>query len=150
MPNKTNHKSAPVKTKDKPLSNKHKAFVLEYCSNGYNATKAYRTVYKGCSDKTAEVNGCVLLRNTKIKQAIDGFVAETKDKAGWTIELAQQKLIHAHNTAEALNQPAVMVSSIVSINRMFGLDRDSGTGQQPLQINVSTEPKPALKLADTA
>ena len=59
----------PAKTDEpdytKPLENaKHERFCQEYVKQ-LNATDSYQTAYPKSSRKTAEVNGCVLLRNTK-------------------------------------------------------------------------------------
>lgn len=45
-------------------------FIDEYLQNGFNATKAYRKVYK-CSKKTAESASYRLLDNVGIKKEID-------------------------------------------------------------------------------
>lgn len=50
------------------LSDKHKAFVVEYMKK-FNATQAYMNVY-GADYNTAMVNGSKLLRNTKVQAAI--------------------------------------------------------------------------------
>lgn len=51
------------------LSDKHKAFVIEYMKK-FNATQAYMNVY-GADYNTAMVNGSKLLRNTKVQAAIN-------------------------------------------------------------------------------
>lgn len=51
------------------LTDKQRLFCVIY-SKCMNATKSYLKVY-GCSYETAMVNGCNLLRNTKIKKQID-------------------------------------------------------------------------------
>jgi phage terminase small subunit len=54
---------------------KHKEFVLEYIEMR-NATKAYQKVYKTKNYSAAMVDGCKLVRNGKIKAAIDEKFAE--------------------------------------------------------------------------
>ena len=51
------------------LTDKQRLFCVIY-AKCMNATKSYLKVY-GCSYETAMVNGCNLLRNTKIKKQID-------------------------------------------------------------------------------
>lgn len=51
------------------LTDKQRLFCVIY-AKCMNATKSYLKVY-GCSYETAMVNGCNLLRNTKIKEQID-------------------------------------------------------------------------------
>lgn len=54
---------------DKPLNKKQILFCEEYIKT-LNATKSYLTVY-GCTQKTAEVNGCRLLSNARIQNYIE-------------------------------------------------------------------------------
>lgn len=57
------------------LNNKHKEFVIEYTEGEFkfNATKSYMAVY-GCGRGAAGTNGHKLLRNAKIKAAIDDIL----------------------------------------------------------------------------
>lgn len=81
-PNKNSSKKSNVKTKKKviadevkevlentELNEKHRLFAVIY-SKRFNATKAYQQVYH-CTYESAMVNGCLLLRNTKVKALID-------------------------------------------------------------------------------
>lgn len=52
------------------MTPKQEAFVNEYLSNGGNGAAAYRTAY-GVEGPTAEVNASKLLRDAKVKAAID-------------------------------------------------------------------------------
>ena len=54
---------------EKPLNKKQILFCEEYIKT-LNATKSYLAVY-GCTQRTAEVNGCKLLSNTRIKNYIE-------------------------------------------------------------------------------
>jgi hypothetical protein len=53
-------------------------FALEYLANGYNATAAYRSVHPKCSQRTAEVNGCRLLRKAEVQT----FIEREQDERG--------------------------------------------------------------------
>ncbi|MDU5776290.1 MAG: terminase small subunit, partial [Clostridium perfringens] len=55
------------------LNDKHRLFAVIY-SKRFNATKAYQQVYH-CTYESAMVNGCLLLRNTKVKALIDELTA---------------------------------------------------------------------------
>ncbi len=50
------------------VKDKHKAFVLKYINNGFNATKAAEDI--GYSKKSAAETGCEILRNSKVKEEI--------------------------------------------------------------------------------
>lgn len=55
------------------LNEKHRLFAVIY-SKRFNATKAYQQVYH-CTYESAMVNGCLLLRNAKVKALIDELTA---------------------------------------------------------------------------
>lgn len=55
------------------LNEKHRLFAVIY-SKRFNATKAYQQVYH-CTYESAMVNGCLLLRNAKVKSLIDELTA---------------------------------------------------------------------------
>lgn len=58
------------------LTEKQKRFADEYLID-LNATRAYKAVYKNVKkDETASVNGCKLLRNTKVKAYLDERLAQ--------------------------------------------------------------------------
>jgi phage terminase small subunit len=56
---------------------KHKLFVSHYVGDClFNATKAYLQVYPYVKYNSASVKGCELLRNVKVKAAVDEICAE--------------------------------------------------------------------------
>lgn len=65
---------------DDNLTDKQAVFVTEYLRNGFNATKAARDA--GYAENSAHVEGCNLLRNPKVAEAIkarldtEGITAE--------------------------------------------------------------------------
>jgi phage terminase small subunit len=65
------------------LSDRHKVFVDTYVSNRWNATAAARAA----GLKHPEVQGCRLLRNVKVRAAIDERLAEYKLTANETLAL---------------------------------------------------------------
>ena len=62
----------------KELNEKQKLFCLEYLKD-FNATRAYREVY-WVSQKTAEVNWCKLLGNTKVVNYLASKVEKKTEK----------------------------------------------------------------------
>jgi len=60
---------------DKPLSDKRQHFVREYCSNGHNASKAYKTAYPGCKNGY-DAHGARLVGKDSIRQAIIEYEAK--------------------------------------------------------------------------
>ena len=55
----------------KKLNRRHKLFVKEYLTNGFNASRAYEKVFK-CSYDVANTNGPALLKEPKI----DSYISE--------------------------------------------------------------------------
>lgn len=64
--------------KNEELTEKQRKFCVVY-SRCLNATKAYQKVYE-CGYESAMVNGCILLRNHKIREQIDKLNAVQFDK----------------------------------------------------------------------
>ena len=59
----------------------HQRFVLEYLSNGFNATQAYQTTYPEATYATARVEGSKLLAKPNIQDQITTFLEENSMKA---------------------------------------------------------------------
>lgn len=94
------------------LSLKHQEFVKEYIIQHGNAKRAYMAVYTTAKETTAEVNSCTLLRNTKIKQAIE---AEYK------------KIWKEKDTEIEQSKTYQMIHSIGNSNIADVVDLESGT-----------------------
>lgn len=61
-------------------TNREEMFALEYLANGYNATAAYRSLHPKCTQRTAEVNGCRLLRKAEVRAFIEHEQSERKKR----------------------------------------------------------------------
>ena len=56
----------------KGLTDKQRRFIAEYCTNGYNATRAAKSAGCNCKDEGSfAVSGVSLLRNSNVRAAID-------------------------------------------------------------------------------
>lgn len=53
------------------LTPTEQAFINEYLKNSFNGTKAYRVIRPAVKETTASVNACRLLRNARVKRALD-------------------------------------------------------------------------------
>ena len=62
------------------LNKKQMAFLDELFINGFNATQAYLSVYKGVSEDTAKANGSKLLANANVKEEYERRQAENRIK----------------------------------------------------------------------
>lgn len=105
-----------------PLTNKQIAFCREYVKDSNGKQAAIRAGY---SVKTAEVIASQVLRLVKVKQEIGRIVSELAQKAGWSVEESQKRLLLIVSQAERLNQPAAAISGLVAVNRMYGMDKDA-------------------------
>lgn len=122
------------------LTSKRQAFVNEYCTNGYNASKAYRKAYPDCKNSYQQA-GSRLLLNVVVKAAIVEFEAKTAAKAERTIESLDKMYQEAYVLAKICRQPAAMNGSVTGIARLYGMDKDAGGSED--------SPKP-LSLKDIA
>ena len=72
------------------LNEKQKLFCLEYLKT-FNATASYKKVY-WVSQKTAEVNGCKLLSNTKISNYLASKVEKKVEKVDVWVDYVLENL----------------------------------------------------------
>ena len=72
------------------LYNRYKSFILEYINNGFIASRAYAKAYQRNVDKTAEVEGCSLLR----KPSVVGILCDELAKSGidYSVEYIYEKV----------------------------------------------------------
>jgi len=74
------------------LTKLQKDFCEEYVKNGYNGTKAYRSVSEGASDTTAKSNAWQLLRRPKIIDYI-GEVEDSFKIAGFGAGISRDTIV---------------------------------------------------------
>jgi len=103
-----------------PLTNKQKAFVEDYCSNGWNATKAATTA--GYAKSSVRVTGCQNITKPNIKAAIDAYKAEIQRVADYTREKAQRELDRALAIAEGKHDAQAMTGAIRAKSKLYGLE----------------------------
>lgn len=77
------------------LNKKQELFCLEYLKD-FNATRAYREVYK-VKQKTAEVQWCKMLSNAKVSEYLKSKAEEKLKKADVTAERVIQSLVEVAN-----------------------------------------------------
>lgn len=80
------------------LTEKQRLFADEYLID-LNATRAYKEVYKSCKkDETANVNGCKLLRNTKVYDYIQERMKEREKRTEITQDFVLKELFAIAST----------------------------------------------------
>ncbi|CAH9016845.1 terminase small subunit, partial [Vibrio phage 381E49-1] len=87
------------------LTAKQQRFIEEYCSNGFNATRAAITA--GYSEKTAQEQGSQNLSKLIIQEEIQAFMSKATKKALCTIEdVVNGLLTEAQYNGEGSSQSA--------------------------------------------
>ena len=101
------------------MTPKQERFVQAYCANGGNGTQA--AIEAGYSKSGAEVRAHELVRNSKVRDAIETFRAESAERAHVTIESLTKKLEDVITDAAADGQHGARVSAITTIAKLHGL-----------------------------
>lgn len=93
------------------LTRKRQRFVEEYLVD-LNAKQA--AIRAGYSAKTAEVTGCQILKNLKVREAVDKVLAEKSKRTGISIERVLQELakIAFLNSADLVNEDGSLKANI--------------------------------------
>ena len=117
------------------LSAKHQAFCDEYLSNGFNATRAYKTVYS-VSDKIAGASGVRLLENAKVKEYIEIERQKTYEKKIVTKEELLRDLQEIKDRNRGVRDQTAM-KAIEIINKMSGFDA-------PVKSEITISEQPLL------
>ncbi len=105
------------------LTDKQKIFVKQYCSNGFNATKA--AISAGYSDKAARQQGSHTLSKIDIQEAIEKFMSKASDKALVTIESLIKELDENRSIALSAETPQTSAANAATMGkaRLCGLDK---------------------------
>lgn len=126
-----------------PVTDKQQAFIQEYCSNGYNASKAY--VSAGYSSVNADGNAHRLIVKDSIKAEIAKVRAKSVEKAERTVQSIDVMQQTAYDLALRLNQPSAAVSAGTAIARLYGMDKDAGTSGKDIPKPLSDKDLALLK-----
>ncbi|AUR89593.1 terminase small subunit, partial [Vibrio phage 1.127.O._10N.286.52.E12] len=87
------------------LTAKQQRFIEEYCSNGFNATRA--AMAAGYSEKTAKQTGCENLTKHDVQEGIQAFMSKATKKAICTVEdVVNGLLTEAQYNGEGSSQSA--------------------------------------------
>jgi phage terminase small subunit len=121
------------------LSAKHKAFCDEYLSNGLNATRAYKSVYK-TTDKVAGASGPRLMENVRIKEYLQQEMNKTSEKLEITREFLIKEyleLIESAKTDENFIDRGNWNKSLAQLAKLLGLDAPI---KQQTEITIQEQP----------
>lgn len=110
------------------LNPKHKLFCDEYLANGFNATVAYKTVYKTKNDKVAGVNAARLLGSASVQEQLKQEKAKLAEKS----QITKEKLLEDLQMVKkmSLSNPirpnySAFVSATAQQSKMLGFDAPS-------------------------
>ncbi len=108
-----------AKTQEKPLSDKRQHFVDEYCSNGGNASQAYKKAYPTAKTGHRQ-NGQRLITNDYIKEAIKVKLTENKVKNEINVEIQRQETIKLRDAAYDAKQYSAAITANDQLNKHAG------------------------------
>ena len=117
------------------LSVKHKSFCDEYLANGFNALRAYKSVY-GVSDSVAGPSGDRLLKNAKVKDYLQIEGEKTAERLQITKEELLNDLVDIKNNNKGVRDVTAM-KAIELISKMSGFDA-------PTRQEISIQEQPLL------
>lgn len=100
------------------LTPKQAQFVAEYLKD-HNATQA--AIRAGYAKGSAEVQGCRLLRNVRIRAAVDKDLRRSASKAGLTLESHLRDLLALREKAARKGQFSAAISAEVARGKASGL-----------------------------
>ena len=121
------------------LSDRHEKFCQEYMVNGFNATKAYVSVYK-VSEKVGEASASRLLLNVKIKERLDELKKETRK----TYQITKEELLNDLQNIKERNmgvRDQTAMKAIEMISKMSGFDA-------PIKQEINIQEQPFFKEDD--
>lgn len=103
------------------LTPKQRRFVEEYLID-LNATQA--AIRAGYSAKTAEVQGCRLLRNAQVRALVEAGQVKARERCEVTRDTIAKQLDEDRQLAHDVEQAGAAVSATVAKAKLFGFMKD--------------------------
>lgn len=129
------------------LTDKQRRFVEEYCSNGFNATRA--AIAAGYSEHTASQTGSETLGKPYIQEAVQEFMSKAAEKALCTTEDVVRGLM---NEAEYLGEGSTHGARVSAWKALSDYTGGFDKNKQKLDHTSSdgsfTPPAPVYKIVD--
>ena len=114
------------------ITPKQRRFVEEYLID-LNATQA--AIRAGYSENTAEVQGCRLLSNAKVREAVDVALKSRSERTELTQDWVLSELQNVHSAAISDGNLAAANKSLELLGRHLGLFTDNLKLSGGLQIS---------------
>lgn len=119
-------KSIHVETRLRP---EWSSFIDVYIANGFNATKAYLSVYKNVSPRTASSNAYRLLTNADIRKEIDARLQAQSITRDWVLANLK-RLVDQRDDYTA-------VKALEILARILGMIKPGEHGSDFFQQNIA-------------
>ena len=119
-----------TKNNTKPLTDKQQCFVDNYCTNGYNASQAYKIAYPNTKAGHNKLSSR-LMANDGIKQAIGTIQAQNKAIVEHNFEIAadmlKQRISYLQPAAAQGNVQAIQAQTTLlrELNDIAGLHKQT-------------------------
>lgn len=105
---------------ERDLNDRQRAFVAAYLSNGGHATNAYMEAY-GVDSVVAGVNATRLMKDQRVRDAIEAIRGPVAKKAGLTLARHLRNLAKLRDKAVMAKQYAAAVTAEVNRGKAAGL-----------------------------
>lgn len=121
------------------ISDQHTVNLIasNFVSNGRNKEKAL--IDADYSKSYARAKGWKLYGDKRLIKAIERLEAQGMAKSGRTVEDIDSMQQAAYDLAIRLEQPAAAVSAGTALARLYGMDKDNRTIDEPLKTLTEEE-----------
>lgn len=105
------------------LSDRHKAFIDEYLTNGMNARQAYLKVYPDCkTEEGADASASKILSNPKVKEYLKENQKKIQEEHGITREWIKDKLVTIIDDSMPMKYKRDALTALQMLAKMYGLN----------------------------
>ena len=116
------------------MTQKQRAFADEYMCTG-NATRAYKTVYRVQSDRTAQVNASRLLSNAEVSEYVKAQADAIHD-----VTIANAREIMCILTSIVRGEISATIHEQIEaanlLSKMLGVDRPRGNSDDDVRVVI--------------
>ena len=115
-------------------------FIAAFAANKWQRADL-AAIDAGFAEGSAKQTAHRLLTTDYCKRAIAVLQAKSAKKTGFTIERAQEMYEEDRDFASKVNQAGARVSATTGICRLYGMDKDAGSGEKTIIIISPKQPK---------
>lgn len=127
----------------------YKKFAAEYCTNGFNATAAYKKVIsKDARQRTAEVQASRLLRHPDVAQYIANFGAEVLEESKITQQLILDRLDEIYDDTDDSRVKIMAIQEQSKILGFYAPSKRELTGKDGGALELKGDLNTTINLPD--